>query len=299
MNFFSKTLQFESGDKEYIPFRVPSTAENFFRSPLNGVGRNIFWSRYEPKNFGDWIGPYLFFKMTGLAPNFQRCSHSTQTIFTAGSIFRHIRNSGSAIIWGSGVISSSDRFEAPREILAVRGRKTYEILKDRGFDCPTVFGDPGIILPRYFRPESPSKKFALGVIPHFCELDSVLALQETCTGKDILIIDPTQPIEKVISQIVSCEMTISSSLHGLIVSHAYGVPSGWGRFSPPSQGKIDGDGIKFYDYFSSFDCNIENLCLLILKPIESEMGRIKAHIKRTPLPDLEPLADKLIAACPF
>ena len=55
----------------------------------------------------------------------------------------------------------------------------------------------------------------------------------------------------IIQNITSCEQTFSSSLHGLIVSHAYGIPSVWCNFYPNKP--IAGDNVKFRDYFSSVD----------------------------------------------
>ena len=56
--------------------------------------------------------------------------------------------------------------------------------------------------------------------------------------KDVKIIDVTEPIQNVINYILECEMTISSSLHGIIVSHAYNVKSMWIKLTD----KIGGEG---------------------------------------------------------
>lgn len=75
----------------------------------SGVQPNmgLFWNKYRPKNFGDWIGPYLYNRKT--APRFQRSSSNVSTIYSTGSIFRHIKDPNSAVVWGSGVISADVR----------------------------------------------------------------------------------------------------------------------------------------------------------------------------------------------
>ena len=65
-----------------------------------------------------------------------------------------------------------------------------------------------------------------------------------------MVINLLDDIDTVTENITSCGYTVSSSLHGLIVSHAYNVPSLWVNFSDD---KLVGDNIKFKDYFSSVD----------------------------------------------
>jgi len=59
--------------------------------------------------------------------------------------------------------------------------------------------------------------------------------------KDVKIIDVTQPIKIVIKDILECEMTISSSLHGIIVSHTYNVKCMWIKLT----NKIGGGFFKY------------------------------------------------------
>ena len=87
-------------------------------------------------------------------------------------------------------------------------------------------------------------------ILHFPALSLIL---KHYADSEILIINLLDPIEKIITEISSCEITFSSSLHGVIVSHAYQVPSLWIKSNISSEVKLAGDDIKFADYFSSVE----------------------------------------------
>lgn len=153
------------------------------------------------------------------------------------------------VVWGSGVSGQERSFVPPLEICSVRGYKTLEFLSTHGIECPNSFGDPALLLPRYYSPFFQRKKYKLGIIPHVIDLDFDVINKIRETQTDILIIDLAH-YEKwtdVIDQICSCEIIASSSLHGLIVSDAYNIPNCWITLS----GKISGGLFKFYDYFSS------------------------------------------------
>jgi pyruvyltransferase len=88
-------------------------------------------------------------------------------------------------------------------------------------------------------------KYKVGIIPHINDYDFILSI---INNDKIIIIDlKTENIENVIEQINSCNLIISSSLHGIITSHSYGIPALWFRFG----NSIGGDDIKFYDYYYS------------------------------------------------
>ena len=98
------------------------------------------------------------------------------------------------------------------------------------------------MLPLIYNPEK-SKKHVVGIIPHWTEVEDF----KVKYGSKFKIIDlVTKDIESVIDQIVSCRYILSSSLHGVIVGHAYSIPSLWIK-----EGYIHTDGFKFKDYFSS------------------------------------------------
>jgi len=105
---------------------------------------------------------------------------------------------------------------------------------------------------------------------------------------DVLIINLSSPVEFIISQIMSCEKTISSSLHGLVVSHAHGIGSRWVEFS----NKVTGDGFKFRDYFTTVETNPSPLDLrnrTDLKLIEAEIPGHSIVVNQ----------QELLSQCPF
>ena len=190
---------------------------------LPSENRSMFWFRSDPPNVGDWIGPYLFHAITGQYPIFTKPKrwYVTSCFLTVGSVMHNIRRDGNAVVWGSGVLSAHDKFCRPKQVPAVRGPLSRERFFDQGYDCPEVYGDPAILMPRYYEAKPTSEKRGYGVIPHLVDCEIIHQDRPT----DVQFIDVRQPVEQFIDAIASCDVTFSSSLHGLIVSHAYGVPS--------------------------------------------------------------------------
>lgn len=144
------------------------------------------------------------------------------------------------------------------------------------------------------------KKYTLGIIPHFREIDAVLNAPTLSTlSNEIVIIDPTQPIEAVLEKICSCKSIISSSLHGIIASHAYGVNCAWVRFEPEWNRKIEGDDIKFADHYSAvnLDDKIQTPKYVSFK--EDSITSLVIYAENAPVPDPTNLMDGLESNCPF
>ena len=211
--------------------------------------RNIVWSWYSPRNFGDWIGPYLYQMATGEPalhhPGRRKMFSRARALLTVGSILRRIQTPDVFSVWGSGIISQDDVFSRPYRVHSVRGPETRKRLITLGFPSSDVFGDPAILLPHFLPVREAGARHEIGLIPHYSDHKTVATRFGHIEG--LKIINVSQPIHDVVDEIASCAVTLSSSLHGVIVSHAYGVPCRWIGTSKPLQG----DDIKFMDYFQS------------------------------------------------
>lgn len=150
------------------------------------------------------------------------------------------------VVWGHGFMSHEVSVkDRAREFLAVRGPLSYEKLRHAGKYCPPVFGDPALLVPKFFSP-APSKTYDLGIVRQFHHQHCKLRGVEGFRGS-VLNVNIRGGIREVISAITSCRIVLSSSLHGIICAHAYGVPAAWVHFA-------DGkplDYYKFRDYFES------------------------------------------------
>jgi len=253
--------------------------------------RNLIWAWFEPRNFGDWVGPLLFEAYTGQPPLPLAPARGwpARGYMTAGSILGELRHDDQAIVWGSGVLSREDRFARPREIRALRGPFSAERCRALGYPCPDILGDPAILLPEVV-PGAPERGEDIGVVAHY--VDAAIARRLFAGVEGVRLIDVTRPVQEVVAEITACAATVSSSLHGLIVSHAYGVPSAWVRFSDG----VLGDGTKFDDYYAS--CGVETpLPTPITAPWPHD--RLAGLAAAAPLPDQAPLRGPLTAARPF
>lgn len=130
-------------------------------------------------------------------------------------------------IWGSGYGLAEARMKCkPKEVLAVRGPLTRQYLLSQEVECPAIYGDPALLLPKYYHPKRlPMNK--IGIVLHHRDWDVMDSNSIENLRKEALVIDLTryECWTDIIDQICSCELILSSSLHGLIVSDAYRIPN--------------------------------------------------------------------------
>ncbi|MBF4995508.1 polysaccharide pyruvyl transferase family protein [Arthrobacter gandavensis] len=215
---------------------------------------NLLWWDGRP-NFGDAVGPWLARHLSGLTPvNGFRRGLRTPALATAGSIAGWLEQDGSQI-WGSGLMAPLEGESLARlrslkgvRVSAVRGRNTRtELLRKTGWDFPAVYGDPALLLPQFLAAGGTGTG-DIAVVPHLDHRDCL----EKAAGPGVTVVDVREGVEAVVGKIAGSQACISSSLHGIIVAQAYGVPWVWLRISDRV---ISGDRYKFEDFFTTLDAS--------------------------------------------
>jgi len=249
------------------------------------------------ENYGDMLSRYLVKKISGkevrfVHPKKQKWfTRDKKHYVTIGSILQHATKH--SIVWGSGIIGKEYHI-APADFRAVRGPQTRKHLLSLGYDCPETYGDPALLLPNFFNPVI-HKKYEIGIIPHYNDFNEVS--KQYKASRDIRVINMmTLDVEKTTSEILECSKVISSSLHGAILAHAYGIPALWVEFSD----RIFGDGIKYQDYYESvkiFNYKAPYLTeKLNINDLSALFERNQSLPKQQTITDLQ---QGLMEVCPF
>jgi pyruvyltransferase len=250
------------------------------------------------ENYGDLLGKYLVEKISGkkvifaFPKKFSFLDYFMPIYVTAGSILAHVNYK--CIVWGSGIIAADCEI-ANANFLAVRGPQSQKHLINQGFEVPSVYGDPGLLLSKYYNPDI-KKKYRFGIVPHYNDYKKIKDWYENI--EDVLLIDlMTNDIEATTDTFLQCEHIISSSLHGVIISHAFGIPAIWQQFT----NKVFGDAIKYRDYFESVEIEPYLFPIKETPYLVNEMEALFSEDEQV-LPKsgvVERLQRELLNVCPF
>lgn len=229
---------------------------------LSPCSLRVHWFVGVP-NFGDQLSASVVEWATGVPvtwvlPRYER------KILAVGSLLQHALAPGD-VVWGSGLIRD-EKIDPPQgaTFLAVRGPLTRGNI---GADIPQVFGDPALLLPK-FHTRPVSRSHPVGIVPHGVDYAAV-----TIDDPAVTVIDVTRPWRDVVDAIRSCELIVSSSLHGLVVAEAYGIPAVWVRISD----LVIGGSFKFHDYLLATGRDP-------VPPVEWSSGL--SQVLRSPLPPM-------------
>lgn len=288
------------------------------------------------RNFGDVLGKQLVESMSGRPAAFSKSIRGAELVAVGSVLYfghslyclkselpsayglrqlakRLLLGEPHVKVWGSG-------FMFPRagelllrlcnlDVRCVRGLLTRDALRERGFLAPgqkVAVGDPGLLFP-FLLKEQVKCECEIGVVAHYKDVEAGRALVSALrkSGADAHFIDVTQPDALgVVREIGSCATILSSSLHGLIVADAFGIPNRHVCFSDLG---ISSDGFsaeaalfKFRDYFSAVRrpyCPIADAKRLIEDPSLCRNLVVKGDVASGDL--LEELRDGLIRSFPL
>lgn len=249
------------------------------------------------ENYGDVLGRYLVEKITqkrvvfAWPKKFSVLDFFAPIYVTIGSILANVNHK--CIVWGSGIINKEIKIKEAK-FLAVRGPQTRKYLMDLGYEVPEVYGDPALLLPRYFAPKV-EKKYKYGIVPHYNDYKTIENWFDN--KSDIHVIDMmTNDIESKTIEFLQCERIISSSLHGIIIAHAYGIPAVWQKFSD----KVFGDDVKYQDYMESVGLQFYQPSIRTTSYNKEELEQLFNELPNLPNPKkIEKLCDGLMKVCPF
>jgi pyruvyltransferase len=205
----------------------------------------LYYYPGDGQNFGDILGPYIARKINANIDDYA---------IMIGSILQ-ISWPNPFVVWGPGIIGEDKSCRVPdvkkiKKVYAVRGPKTREVLLGQGIECPEIYGDPALILPYLIpKPKKQTRKKVVGILPHWVDLDEIKnqSFSYNQNEIDLKIIDIRSGIEEVIHQTTTCDVVITSSLHGLILGESYNIPTAFTQISK----KLRGGTFKFEDYFES------------------------------------------------
>ncbi|WP_249158758.1 polysaccharide pyruvyl transferase family protein [Bradyrhizobium tropiciagri] len=219
MNFrhdFRKLIRKLGYDYAY-PLPYPHV-ELFFWEPDDGT-----------VNFGDFLSAVVVDQCLRQS-GYTRADEASRNarMLAIGSILHYARNGD--VIWGSGLNGRAGQENlhpsvTHLDVRAVRGPRTREILQRRGQSVPEVFGDPALLLPHLFPGRfQPRAKVPWAFVPN---LHDIRLFDPNAAN----IITPLGSWNRRIEAILEAEFVLASSLHGLIVAEAYGIPARYVRLS--------------------------------------------------------------------
>jgi len=206
----------------------------------------LHWWKAEP-NFGDAINPLIVGHVSGRLV--EHVGPKKADMFALGSMMQVVKralkegrkNAEPLCIWGTGLLHPvfGHDFMDKIEVALVRGPVTAALLKLK----MKRFGDPGLLINEVL-PFDGACSERIGIVPHYTLMQDKSLLAFVASDPVYLLIDPRDDPVDVCMQIASCAHIYASSLHGLIVADAYGVPNTW--IDPVGQ-----SWLKYLDYAAS------------------------------------------------
>lgn len=189
-------------------------------------------------NFGDRLADIISRQMLALhGVSLDDEVIRSERLFSVGSLL-HFSKTGDHI-WGTGWNGniSDKEFKARNlKVHAVRGPLTAEILRARNIEVPEAYGDPALLIPHIFKNRfKPNPQQDYIFIPNVQDL--------SLANEFANVVSPLRGWNYVIESILKAKLVLTSSLYGLIVADAFGIPARYVRLTQNE------DLFKYKDYY--------------------------------------------------
>lgn len=223
--------------KSLFSFKEKKAVEN---SSLPYPNVELFhWAPSDGRvNFGDRLADIVSRQMLSLRGfSLDDEVNKQERLLSIGSVL-HFSRTGDHV-WGSGwngKIPDKEFKAKGLNVHAVRGPLTAEFLRKRGISVPDVYGDPALLIPHIFQ-----NRFIRSVEQEYVFVPNLndLAIVEGQAN----IVSPLWGWNIAIANILKAKLVLASSLHGLIIAEAFGVPARYVRLSQTEE------LFKYKDYY--------------------------------------------------
>jgi GR25 family glycosyltransferase involved in LPS biosynthesis len=286
----------EDGEVASVPAAPRSSgAASAFAARGTGGLPIRYWNLV--RNAGDQVNPYLFEVVAGRTPYFSARRNQPHVLGVGSILFMATPESH---VWGSGILAPDGDYSqvSPDKVHAVRGKLTRDILRSKyGLDRDVPLGDPGVFadeIPEVVEYTRSSRiKRRIGVIPHHRMIDHPY-IRDITRRADACVIDPHLDCIDFIREIVSSEIILSQSLHGLIFAQVFRKPYAWFSHTHDEAWLF-----KFRDWFSTttapasapamFGTSLENLLQAARLPgLAIDKAALRAAMPQLPAGDRQP-----------
>lgn len=221
-----------------------------------GVDR---WNDTVVSNFGDELAPLILGQFAGI--NVSWSEPANAQIITVGSVIDVLPQTGwTGVVAGAGKLLATTTTDLTQAtVVGLRGPLTLEGLKlKREHRHNLVLGDPALLVPDFVTVQRDAT--VLGCVPHIS--DTELYPREVARANrdhytPPVLIDPSDNPLDVVAAIGGCQKIISSSLHGIVVADAFGIPRRAESFSEMTTNPHQGADFKFRDYSESIGLSVE------------------------------------------
>lgn len=180
----------------------------------------LVFFRGKVPNFGDELNLYVW---PALLPSGFLDEDEDELFVGIGSIIGdHLPARSRKYVMGSGYagyMGLPDVHDGSWDIRFVRGPNTAKTL---GIDAGLSVCDSAILL-RAMELPAPDERVGVAFMPHYESLERG-NWAEACRLAGITLIDATEPVEKVLSQIAGARLLITEAMHGAIVADALRTP---------------------------------------------------------------------------